>query len=85
MNRRVEPAHCPALSEVLPAIEQSWLWASDIEILRLHYAYTLEHWYERLRAHQAQIAALYDERFFRLWSFYLASAIMSFRHDGHCN
>ncbi len=77
--------YCPALSEVLPAIEQSWLWASDIEILRLHYAYTLEHWYERVRARRAEITALYDERFFRMWSFYLASAIMSFRHDGHCN
>ena len=77
--------YCPALSEVLPAIEQSWLWVSDVEILRLHYAYTLEQWYCRVRDHRAEIIALYDERFFLMWSFYLASAIMSFRHDGHCN
>lgn len=77
--------YCPALSEVLPAIEQSWLWVSDIEILRLHYAYTLEQWYARVRANRAEIVALYDERFYRMWCFYLASAIMAFRHDGHCN
>ena len=67
--------YCPALSEVLPAIEQSWLWVSDIEILRLHYAYTLEEWYKRVRDHRTEIIALYDERFFLMWSFYLASAV----------
>ena len=77
--------YSPALSEVIPAIEKSWLWATDIEILRLHYAYTLQHWYDRVQARRAEIEALYDARFFRMWSFYLASAIIAFRHDGHMN
>ena len=77
--------YCPALSEFLPQIEKAWLWVNDIEILRLHYAYTLEHWYERVMERKAEIIALYDERFYGMWTFYLASAITSFRHDGHCN
>ncbi len=77
--------YSPALSEVLPHIEKSWLWATDIEVLRLHYAYTIEHWYVRARAVREQIVALYDERFYRMWIFYLAGAITAFRNDGHCN
>lgn len=77
--------YSPALSEMLPHIEQSWLWATDIEVLRLHYAYTIEHWYARARAARDRIVALYDERFYRMWVFYLAGAITAFRHDGHCN
>src|SRR3546814_988556 len=74
----------PARSEVLPAIEQSWLWVTDVEVLRLHYAYTIEHWYARARAARDRIVALYDERFYRMWTFYLAGAITAFRNDGHC-
>lgn len=77
--------YCPALSEFLPQIEKAWLWVNDIEILRLHYGYTLEHWYQRVLERKDEIISLYDERFFRMWTFYLASAITSFRHDGHCN
>ena len=77
--------YCPALSEVMPAIERNYLWATDIEILRLHYMHTLEHWYERTKAARAQIEALYDARFYRMWCWYLAGAIMAFRHDGHVN
>jgi cyclopropane-fatty-acyl-phospholipid synthase len=77
--------YCPALSEVIPSIEQSWLWVTDIEILRMHYAYTLQHWYNNVLKRKAEIVALYDERFYRMWTFYLGSAITSFRHDGHCN
>ncbi len=77
--------YAPALSEIIPAIERSWLWISDIEVLRLHYAYTIEQWYKRVVAHRAEIESLYDSRFFRMWTFYLASAIVAFRHDGHCN
>src|SRR3546814_6551063 len=58
--------YSPALSEVLPAIEQSWLWVTDVEVLRLHYAYTIEHWYARARAARDRIVALYDERFYRM-------------------
>jgi len=77
--------YCPALSEIMPVVEQTGLWATDIEILRLHYAHTLERWYDRVQASQREIEALYDARFFRMWSFYLASAITAFRHGGHCN
>lgn len=77
--------YCPALSEVLPVIEKSWLWVTDIEILRLHYAMTLAHWYKRVLAQKRAIVALYDERFYRMWTFYLASALIAFEHDGHCN
>jgi cyclopropane-fatty-acyl-phospholipid synthase len=72
--------YCPALSEVLAAVERSGLWATDIEILRLHYAETLRHWYERFQAQRARARALYDERFCRMWEFYLAGAEMGFRH-----
>ena len=72
--------YSPALSEVLAAVERSGLWTTDIEILRLHYAETLRHWYERFQAQRERVRALYDERFCRMWEFYLAGAEMAFRH-----
>ncbi len=72
--------YCPALSEVLVAVEKSGLWVTDLEILRLHYAETLRHWFERFQARRERARALYDERFCRMWEFYLASAEMAFRH-----
>ena len=74
--------YAPALSEVLPVVERQGLWITDIEILRLHYAKTLERWQERFHAHRVEIARLYDERFCRMWEFYLAAAEMDFRHWG---
>ena len=71
--------YIPALSEVLPAIERSGLLVSDIEILRLHYAETLKAWRERFLARREEAAKLYDERFVRMWEFYLAASEMSFR------
>jgi cyclopropane-fatty-acyl-phospholipid synthase len=71
--------YAPALSEVLPIVEHSGLWTTDIEILRLHYAMTLEHWQKRFAANRAEVAKLYDERFCRMWEFYLAAAEMDFR------
>jgi len=73
--------YIPALSEVLPAIERAGLLVDDIEILRIHYADTLKAWRERFLAHREEAAALYDERFVRLWEFYLASSEMSFREQ----
>jgi cyclopropane-fatty-acyl-phospholipid synthase len=70
---------------MVPAIERSYLWITGIEVLRLHYMHTLEHWYARVLAARGEIEALYDARFFRMWCFYLASAIIAFRHDGHVN
>ncbi|MBV5271502.1 MAG: class I SAM-dependent methyltransferase [Afipia sp.] len=71
--------YIPALSEVLPAIERAGLLVSDIEILRLHYAETLKAWRERFLARREEAAKLYDERFVRMWEFYLAASEMSFR------
>jgi cyclopropane-fatty-acyl-phospholipid synthase len=75
--------YAPALSEVLPVVERLRLWVTDIEILRLHYAKTLRLWRERFAANRARIAALYDERFCRMWEFYLAGSELTFRHMGH--
>jgi cyclopropane-fatty-acyl-phospholipid synthase len=72
----------PALSEVIPAIEKSGLVITDIEILRLHYAETVKAWRQRFHARREEVLALYDERFFRMWDFYLAGSEMSFRFNG---
>jgi cyclopropane-fatty-acyl-phospholipid synthase len=71
-------AYSPALSEVFAAVEQASLWVADLELLRLHYAWTLQHWSRRFEANRAKIAAMYDERFCRMWEFYLLSAEMMF-------
>jgi cyclopropane-fatty-acyl-phospholipid synthase len=73
--------YIPALSEVLPAIERAGLLVTDIEILRLHYAQTLNAWRERFLAHREQAERLYDERFVRMWEFYLAASEMAFREQ----
>lgn len=70
----------PALSEVMAAVERAGLWVTDIEILRLHYAYTLRQWRQRFLANWRAAAQLYDERFCRMWEFYLAAAEISFRY-----
>ena len=75
--------YSPALSEVLPAIERSGLVASDIEILRLHYAETLRHWRRRFTANRDAIAAIYDERFCRMFEFYLCGSELAFRRGRH--
>jgi len=77
--------YTPALSEMLPAIERSGLMVTDVEILRLHYAETLREWRRRFTAHWKEAAELYDERFCRMWEFYLAGAEMAFRHEGLVN
>jgi cyclopropane-fatty-acyl-phospholipid synthase len=73
--------YIPALSEVLPAIERAGLLATDIEILRLHYAETLKAWRERFLAHREAVEKLYDARFVRMWEFYLAASEMAFREQ----
>ncbi len=75
----------PALSEIVAASEGVKLIAADIETLRLHYAHTLDHWYDRTVAARGDIEALYDARFYRMWTFYLAGAASAFRHGGLCN
>jgi cyclopropane-fatty-acyl-phospholipid synthase len=74
--------YTPALSEVLAAIEKLDLWVTDIEILRLHYAETIRHWRQRFQASREKVkqTAGYDERFCRMWEFYLAGCEVSFRY-----
>ncbi len=73
-------AYSPALSEVFPHVENNRLWVTDLEILRMHYAMTLMEWYRRFQENRDEIARLYDERFCRMWEFYLLSVETSFRH-----
>lgn len=72
-------ADLPSLSEVFAAVERSRLIVTDVEILRLHYAETLRHWRERFMARREEAARLYDERFCRMWEFYLALCEIGFR------
>ena len=74
--------YVPTMSETLSAVEHARLWPADVECWRLHYAYTLRHWYDRFNAHQDEVRALYDDRFVRMWRFYLAASEQTFRH-GH--
>jgi cyclopropane-fatty-acyl-phospholipid synthase len=71
--------YIPALSEILPRIERAHLIVTDVEVLQLHYAKTLQAWRERFLAHREDVIRLYDERFVRMWEFYLASSEMAFR------
>ena len=77
--------HLPSVSEMTAASERSRLIASDIENLRLHYALTLRHWQDRAMRARAKIVAMYDERFFRMWEFYLAGGIVMFENGAACN
>lgn len=77
--------YIPAMSEVLPHIERSGLMTTDIEILRLHYAKTLQAWRERFLARRDDVLDLYDERFIRMWEFYLAASELAFRFGGLMN
>jgi cyclopropane-fatty-acyl-phospholipid synthase len=74
--------HIPALSEVAPVIERAGLVLTDLEVLRLHYAETLRHWRERFLASHRHDGRIYDERFCRMWEFYLASSELAFRYGG---
>jgi len=75
--------YIPALSEVLPYIERSGLWVTDIEILRLHYAETLRAWRARFEAARGEIRATHDERFCRMFEFYFCLSEIAFRYGGH--
>jgi len=77
--------YIPALSEVAASIEPTGLLMTDIEILRLHYAKTLREWRRRFMARREEALKIYDERFCRMWEFYLAGSETSFRHEGMVN
>jgi cyclopropane-fatty-acyl-phospholipid synthase len=75
--------YIPGLSEIIPHIERAGLMVFDIEVLRLHYAKTLQHWADRFRANRDKAKALYDERFCRMWEFYLTGAKYAFIYEHH--
>jgi cyclopropane-fatty-acyl-phospholipid synthase len=77
--------HLPSLSQMTSASENAHLIASDVENLRLHYALTLRHWLDRATKAKKQIEKMYDERFFRMWEFYLAGGIVMFESGAACN
>lgn len=72
--------YVPTLSEVTRSVERSMLWYADVECWRMHYAYTLRHWFDRFTRNETQVRALYDARFVRMWRFYLAACEQTFRH-----
>jgi len=75
--------YCPALSEIIKPIERSKLLITDIEVLRHHYVYTLQHWHARFQSHRETIKALYDEDFCRMWEYYLVGCEMAFQNLGY--
>ena len=77
--------HLPSLSQLTASTEKMKFIVSDIEILRRHYGYTLEHWLRRAQKAKAKIVALYDERFYRMWEFYLAGGVVAFENGSMCN
>jgi cyclopropane-fatty-acyl-phospholipid synthase len=75
--------YVPALSEVFAATERVGLWVADMEVLRRHYEYTLQHWRDRFAANRAQAVGLADERFCRMWEYYLAAVQVGFRNGSN--
>ena len=75
--------YVPALSEMMAPVERTGLWPADVEVWRLHYAQTLRHWHDRFMANRERAAALYDERFVRMWRYYLVACEQTFRFYGH--
>ena len=77
--------YIPTLSEIANSMEQAHLLIADVETLRLHYAYTLEEWLRRTQAHKAENVSMYDERFYRMWEFYLAGSVTGFTNGEMVN
>ncbi len=76
--------YVPSLSELMPALEQSGLWQADIEIWRVHYALTLRAWRDRFEANVETVRRWYDDRFVRMWRYYLTACIMGFEQQEQC-
>jgi len=71
--------YTPSMSELASPIEKSGLIVSDIEVLRMHYSHTLRHWKERCISNKSKILEMFDEKFFRMWEFYLTSCELAFK------
>lgn len=83
MQKYIFPGgYIPALSQVIPHVERCGFWLTDLEILRLHYANTLRLWRERIQQSREAVEKLYDQRFCRMWEYYLVASEMSFRYAG---
>ena len=81
MRKYIFPgAYLPSLSQLMPLLEKRRMWLADLEVLRVHYAKTLEAWDERFQARRADVEALFDARFCRMWEFYLQLNVLAFRH-----
>lgn len=79
LDRYIFPGgYVPSLSELAVPVENAGLWQLDIEILRMHYAMTLRHWLTRFDANSEQVRKMYDERFIRMWRYYLISSMLTF-------
>lgn len=82
INKYIFPGgYVPSLSELAPAMERSGLWQTDIEIWRLHYAKTIRHWRDRFDTNVEEIRAAYDDRFVRMFQYYLTVCILAFEHQ----
>lgn len=82
VNKYIFPGgYVPSLSELAPAMERSGLWQTDLEVWRLHYAYTLRHWRKRFEANLDKIAEMYDARFIAMFRYYFAICIAAFEHQ----
>jgi len=77
-------ATIPSLSQIAASVEKAGLYITDVEVLRMHYAETLKAWRERFMARREEAKALYDERFCRMWEFYLSLTELAFRVEGEC-
>ena len=81
INKYIFPGgYIPAMSETLASIEKNRLYVTDVEILRLHYAMTLEKWSSNFNASKQKVKEIYDDRFFRMWGYYLTASEISFRY-----
>ncbi len=77
--------YSPSISESFAAVENTEMWVADCEVWRLHYYYTIDHWRRRFMANRDKAVALYDERFCRMWEFYLTAVAIGFKHDSNMN
>ena len=77
--------YIPSLSEILTVTEKHNLNVTDVEVLRLHYAYTLDYWYKNVMKYKDKIVKMFDERFLRMWEFYLLISKYSFINMGNVN
>ena len=84
INKYIFPGgYIPAMSEVMGNIEHNDLYVTDVEVLRLHYAKTLNRWYENFKKNETEIKKIYDEKFCRMWKYYLIASEISFRYYQH--